>query len=174
MELGQGSHEPAADPNNNQNNNDDGTQMGTMVMSGIVNLGIGEEPTNDGDNDDNTNLTIDFGLYSFMCLGDYVWLDKNNDGIQEEGENGIEGITVELVKNGAVVATTTTGNQGQYFFTRDGAANQNWTAADDRVLANMAYTIRIATDQTGIADYSLTAAAATAVSYTHLTLPTKA
>jgi len=70
LELGQGSTEPAADANNNQNDNDDGTQMGSMIMSSVVNLAIGQEPDNDGDDAKNANLSIDFGLYSFMCLGD--------------------------------------------------------------------------------------------------------
>ena len=156
LELGQGSSEPAADANNDQNNNDDGTQMGSMIMSSVVNLSIGQEPENDGDTNDNTNLSVDFGLYSFMCLGDYVWADKNTNGIQDNAETGIAGLTIELVKNDVVVATTTTGNEGQYFFTLDGAANQNWTTTGDRVLANMSYTIRIALDQAGLADYQLT------------------
>ena len=154
LEIGQGNTEPAADPNNNQNNNDDGTQMDAMIMSGVVNLAIGQEPDND---DNNTNLSIDFGLYSFMCLGDYVWADKNTNGIQDDTEKGIAGIEVELVKNGQVVATTTTGTEGQYFFTLDGAANQTWTTTGDRVLAAMPYSIRIAVNQAGLADHQLTA-----------------
>ena len=153
LEIGQGSTEPAADPNNNQNNNDDGSQMGSMIMSRVVNLGIGQEP--DG-TDNNTNLSIDFGLYSFMCLGDYVWADKNTNGIQDNSEKGIAGLTVELVKDGQIVATTTTGAEGQYFFTLDGAANQTWTTAGDRVLASMSYSIQIAVNQAGLANYQLT------------------
>ncbi|MFK7980659.1 MAG: SdrD B-like domain-containing protein, partial [Saprospiraceae bacterium] len=153
LELSTGSTEPAANPNNNQNNNDDGTQMGNMIMSEVVNLGIEEEPTNDGDDHNNTNLSIDFGLYRFICLGDYVWVDKNDNGIQDEDEKGIEGVTVELIKNNAVVATTTTNNEGLYFFTLDGAPNQNWRTPNDRVLANMPYTIRIALQQTALENH---------------------
>lgn len=156
LTIGSGPTEPAVDPNNNQNNNDDGTQMGAMIMSDVVNLAIGQEPDNDGDTNKNTNLSIDFGLFSFMCLGDYVWLDKNTNGIQDDDENGIANIEVELVKDRAVVATTTTDADGQYFFTLDGAASQNWTTSGDRVLANMDYSIRIALDQSDLATYQLT------------------
>lgn len=44
-------------------------------------------------------------------LGDYVWLDKNKDGIQNDGNTGMNGIVVELLdKDGKVVSMTRTGN----------------------------------------------------------------
>ncbi|WUR15161.1 SdrD B-like domain-containing protein [[Empedobacter] haloabium] len=50
-------------------------------------------------------------------LGDTIWEDGNGNGIQDAGERGIAGVTVELLDaSGAVVKTTTTGNDGQYFF----------------------------------------------------------
>ena len=51
-------------------------------------------------------------------LGDLVWLDEDCDGIQDDGEPGIPGVTVELKDaSGAVIATTTTDANGGYLFT---------------------------------------------------------
>jgi len=75
-------------------------------QSDIIALGEGEQ-----------NLTIDAGIYMPAQLGDFVWLDANGDGLQDNGENGIEGITVVLLdENGNVLATTTTDENGFYLF----------------------------------------------------------
>jgi hypothetical protein len=51
-------------------------------------------------------------------IGDRVWLDNNNDGLQTTGEPGVAGITVTLYNtSGAVVATTVTDANGNYIFT---------------------------------------------------------
>ncbi len=49
-------------------------------------------------------------------IGDTVWVDLNDSGVQDPGELGREGVTVELVESGAVVATTTTNALGRYVF----------------------------------------------------------
>ncbi|MBK9462537.1 MAG: carboxypeptidase regulatory-like domain-containing protein [Sphingobacteriales bacterium] len=51
-------------------------------------------------------------------LGNYVWYDVDEDGIQDATETGVDGVTVTLYDgNGAVVATTTTDATGAYEFT---------------------------------------------------------
>ncbi len=51
------------------------------------------------------------------AIGDYVWYDMNQDGIQDEGEMGVPGVTVELLDcMGNVLATTTTDENGLYLF----------------------------------------------------------
>jgi gliding motility-associated-like protein/uncharacterized repeat protein (TIGR01451 family) len=45
------------------NDRDHGSLVGTKLSSAIVNLALNSEPTNDGDNNPNTNWTVDFGLY---------------------------------------------------------------------------------------------------------------
>ncbi|MDO5631676.1 MAG: SdrD B-like domain-containing protein [Paracoccus sp. (in: a-proteobacteria)] len=52
-------------------------------------------------------------------LGDYVWVDSNRNGIQDNGDTGRAGVTVTLydAATGAVVATTTTDANGKYLFT---------------------------------------------------------
>lgn len=75
------------------------------------------------------DLTIDAGLYykDELCeVGDYVWYDKNKDGIQDEDEKGVEGIVVVLERCESgdvwdedaweVVATTKTDADGKYIF----------------------------------------------------------
>ena len=52
-------------------------------------------------------------------LGDFVWNDLNANGIQDAGEPGINGVTVELCNGSGVItiATTTTDGGGVYSFT---------------------------------------------------------
>jgi serine-aspartate repeat-containing protein C/D/E len=66
-----------------------------------------------------TDNTIDAGLFQPpAALGDYVWLDTNNNGIQDEVGTGISGVTVELEDTtGNILSTTTTDASGAYLFT---------------------------------------------------------
>ena len=67
-----------------------------------------------GEND----LTWDAGFYQLASLGDYVWEDINADGIQDAGEVGVAGVTVDLYDGGGnFIATTTTAADGSYSFT---------------------------------------------------------
>ncbi len=50
-------------------------------------------------------------------IGDTVWNDTDNDGIQEDGEPGLPNYTVQLLNtSGAVLETVTTGTDGSYLF----------------------------------------------------------
>lgn len=69
------------------------------------------------------DLTIDLGLVAQGELGDYVWLDRNRNGVQDSTEQGINGIEVVLYDNSSTeVARTTTGDHptegtaGYYWF----------------------------------------------------------
>ena len=66
---------------------------------------------------DEVNRTIDAGLYRNASLGDRVWNDLNQDGIQDGNESGVSGITVNLYdcENNLLTSTTTNGN-GNYLF----------------------------------------------------------
>ena len=69
------------------------------------------------------NVTLE--AISFNCtlptytIGDTVWNDANGNGIQDTGEAGVAGVTVNLLgSNGStVVSTTTTDSNGKYSFT---------------------------------------------------------
>jgi hypothetical protein len=85
---------------------DDSTVDSDGLLSDVVVLKPGE-----------FNPTIDSGFFKFAGLGDFVFEDTNTDGIQDEGEEGIDGVTVKLLADldgdGAiddVVDTTITGD----------------------------------------------------------------
>ena len=73
------------------------------------------------------DLTWDLGIYpnNKTSIGNYVWIDDNGDGIQNESSNyGINGLTVNLYQSSNLTtpyATTTTindlnGESGFYIF----------------------------------------------------------
>jgi LPXTG-site transpeptidase (sortase) family protein len=67
-----------------------------------------------GEND----LTWDAGMYQSASLGDFVWNDLNANGIQDTGESGINGVTVNLYSGtGTLIASTQTSGNGAYLFT---------------------------------------------------------
>ncbi|MEM9819759.1 MAG: SdrD B-like domain-containing protein [Bacteroidota bacterium] len=66
------------------------------------------------------NPNIDAGLYRLAKIGDFVWLDRNGNGVQDSEEAGFPEVTVELIGtsgNGTSVNQSTTTNAGgQYVF----------------------------------------------------------
>jgi hypothetical protein len=62
-------------------------------------------------------MDIDAGIFLPGKLGDYVWEDLNEDGIQDPGEPGIADVTVELTtSSGAFLQSTTSNEVGFYCF----------------------------------------------------------
>ncbi|MEL6528299.1 MAG: SdrD B-like domain-containing protein, partial [Chloroflexota bacterium] len=112
------------DNNDNGINQVDGDANGTLneyqtngVFSNTIQLVPEGEPINETDRntdnpqgaaeDDNSDLTVDFGVFRPMSLGNIVWLDNGstaggfvrsqyNDGIRNGNEPGIQGVTVRL------------------------------------------------------------------------------
>ena len=121
----------AGDPDVDADDSDDNGSVvaGVNVRSQPITLGPGSaEPTGEldlvtganpqGANDNRANMTVDFGFYIPAAIGDYVWLDDNQNGIQEAGEDPLGGWVVRLYTvSGTLVATTTTNNDGKYLFT---------------------------------------------------------
>ncbi|MCB9139635.1 MAG: hypothetical protein H6642_14935 [Caldilineaceae bacterium] len=70
------------------------------------------------------DYTLDAGFSPLGAIGNYVWLDEDNDGYQDAGERGIPNVVVTLTPpagvdlgNGPGVAvTTTTDANGGYLF----------------------------------------------------------
>jgi protocatechuate 3,4-dioxygenase beta subunit len=61
--------------------------------------------------------SVDAGLLAAATIGDKVWIDKNGNGLQDDGDSGKAGVAVELRDaSGAVVKTTTTDASGNYKF----------------------------------------------------------
>ncbi|WP_217701612.1 SdrD B-like domain-containing protein [Schaalia sp. Marseille-Q2122] len=76
-----------------------------------------------------SDMTLDFGFIKpAVSVGNFVWFDADKDGLQGDGEPGIEGVTLTISRsddatvNGAdgqplAVLTTVTNPQGEYSFT---------------------------------------------------------
>ncbi|MEJ2746882.1 MAG: SdrD B-like domain-containing protein, partial [Anaerolineae bacterium] len=62
-------------------------------------------------------------------IGDFVWSDLNGDGVQDPGEPGIPGVTVNLTLPGGSVISTVTDANGWYEF--PGLADGSYTVAVD-------------------------------------------
>ncbi len=88
----------------------------TMGMTQVVTLTSGEY-----------NPDLDAGLIkNCVSVGDFVWYDIDQDGLQENGAAGVEGFVVNLISAGpdgdfntaddVVEASTTTDNTGHYLF----------------------------------------------------------
>ena len=98
------------------------------------------------------NLSVDLGLVTpanTNSLGNFVWFDANNNGVQDVAENGIRGVTVILYNNaGAAIAVTTTDATGQYLFT--GLADGNYSVGFTNFPSGFDLTVKSASnDLTG-------------------------
>lgn len=74
---------------------------------------------NDGNGNTNAciNNTLDMGIWKGNGLGDFVWLDINQNGAQDSGEPGIKNVTVKLKDAaGNLLETVTTDEKGYYAF----------------------------------------------------------
>ncbi len=91
---------------------------GQGIVSDLVTLTAGGEPTNDGDSDNNSNLTIDFGFYR-LTLGNLVFIDADNSGTFNAGDTPRDGVAVDLLDAAGttVLASTVTAGGGLYQFT---------------------------------------------------------
>ncbi len=123
---------PTNTADNGQDNDDNGSQPGgssTPVTSPVINLTPGQEPASaiDGDGT-NGDLTVDFGFFAPVTVGDTVWYDNNGNGLQDASEPGVQGVKVTLLNNatGQPVTTDANGNpltpqttdaNGKYLFT---------------------------------------------------------
>ncbi|MCB0611335.1 MAG: DUF11 domain-containing protein, partial [Lewinella sp.] len=116
----------------NVDNVDGGIQdaAGDPTYSGTIILTAGSEPTTDedgntGDTQDDDNpvedaygdQTVDFGFTPAVSIGSTVFLDENNNGIQDNNEQGIPGVLINLYdENDNFIASTTTNSNGDYYF----------------------------------------------------------
>lgn len=64
------------------------------------------------------SAVVTYPISGQAMVGDYVWYDKNRNGIQDAGETGVAGITVELHRaaDDSIVATTVTDANGRFSF----------------------------------------------------------
>ncbi|MEZ4988480.1 MAG: SdrD B-like domain-containing protein, partial [Saprospiraceae bacterium] len=107
---------------NEEDGDDNGDQpagAGTVVSSPLISLGEADgEPTSesgqggtqdDGD-DESGDMTVDFGFFAPVSLGDTTWVDLDRDGLQDMGEPSLEGVTVSVYNaDGSPVTVSATG-----------------------------------------------------------------
>ena len=113
-----------------QNSGTDDTKdsdVGTTGLSQLINIDTSKLPSDTLRN----NLNIDAGLKpKYGSIGDYVWNDSNNNGLQDATETGISGIIIELYASDAIglpigspLKKDTTDANGKYLFTGLSAGN---------------------------------------------------
>jgi len=78
-------------------------------------------------------------------IGNYVWNDFNEDGIQDACESPIPGVLVSLFDGvtGNLLASTITGQNGEYYFTGIGQVNEAWIATAGRDSVNAFHPYKI-------------------------------
>lgn len=115
-------------PDDNRDGDDEGRQTAPSgaTTSALINLATGEEPTdattetapgNGQDNDDattdaNGNMTLDFGFFAPVSLGDTAFVDLDANGLQDATDAPLAGVTVTIYRTGAdtIVTTDAAGN----------------------------------------------------------------
>ncbi|MBK6391644.1 MAG: DUF11 domain-containing protein [Saprospiraceae bacterium] len=135
-DLTSGAYEAAPDPDNDIDSDDNGTLNGNLMFPGAVfsdTLDLfGGEPIapndtaglddNSGSFDENSNLTVDFGFVPMHTIGNQVWIDANNNGLQDASEVGISNVLVILHYYDPIAMSCTavdsqyTGGAGGYLF----------------------------------------------------------
>ncbi|MFI6097042.1 SdrD B-like domain-containing protein [Lentzea sp. NPDC051213] len=118
---------------------DDGKDSDADPATGCapeVELGVGKRE----------NLTVDAGIHPpANGVGDFVWIDANKNGLQDEGEKPVEGVTVKLFDaQGKELGTKKTSPDGKYYFT-DGLLDGTYKVCFD--IKNL---------PAAVADYTLT------------------
>jgi SdrD B-like domain len=116
-----GPFEPGKADNAGVDSNDHGTTVGNRIRSTTITLAPATEPLASVETsnnaianpalDSNSDLTVDFGIVPGASIGNYVWLDNNRNGLQDEGADvGIDGATVTLFNStGTFIKSTVTG-----------------------------------------------------------------
>jgi protocatechuate 3,4-dioxygenase beta subunit len=129
---------------------DGGAIAGGISTTGVYKLAQGED-----------NLTVDFGLtppVTTNSLGNYVWYDANNNGVQDATEVGVAGVMVKLYNDGSdgiagngddvLIGVTTTDANGLYLFA--GLPNDGYYVNFSNLPAGYDFTTKSATnDATG-------------------------
>jgi len=129
------------------------TLAGTYALTGSATL-----TTNNGGTIDNT-ISIVFTPAQLVCqvnctgsIGDFVWQDTNQNGIQDAGEPGIPGVTVNLFKSGVKIASTVTDQNGFYQFS--GLCAGDYTVSVDQTTVPSGFVPTVCSNQAGVPDNS--------------------
>ena len=86
--------------------------------------------------------TLDAGLYRGASVGDRVWIDTNRNGVQDDGNTGVQGVRVYLVDTlGNAVTSTVTDADGNYLF--DGVKPGTYSLRFDQASLPAGYSFTI-------------------------------
>lgn len=123
----------AGDDNAGEDGIDNSNPQTNGINSGAFNLAPGTEPsgsseaglygTDDDVDDTHVDLTVDFGFYRHVGLGNLVFFDTNQNGHADPGE-GVNGVTVQLYGSNQTpgvdtpLAIQVTTNGGLYLFSQ--------------------------------------------------------
>ncbi|MEM7334387.1 MAG: SdrD B-like domain-containing protein, partial [Chloroflexota bacterium] len=114
----------AADNDDTENDSNVASEpISGTFRSGTFTLSLNGEPSetgtylgddqDDATDDNNGNMTVDFGFISSVSVGSLIWFDQDGDGLQGGAESAIPGAIVELLVDSGggvfVPATTITG-----------------------------------------------------------------
>jgi SdrD B-like domain len=83
---------------------------------------------------------------TYLQIGNYAWIDSDQDGAQDPCEPALSGLSVSLYNKttNTLLAVTTTGANGEYYFTGTGTAGETWianTGTNSALQPNTQYTI---------------------------------
>ena len=96
-------------------------------------------------------------------IGNRVWFDENEDGIQDPGEAPLAGVTLELYQGSTLIATVITDAEGNFIFSSGPGTSTTSHQYGLNLLPNTDYEIRIpfaegASQQAALAGLFLTGA----------------
>jgi len=91
------------------------------VESGLIRTVCGEDSLISEDLIYLGQKNVDFGFYESneipVVIGNVIWLDFNKDGLQDENEPLVSGVTVSLIdSNGMIIDSVLTDANGEYYF----------------------------------------------------------
>ncbi|NOK83600.1 MAG: hypothetical protein GFH27_549305n176 [Chloroflexi bacterium AL-W] len=111
---------------------------------------------------------VDFGYQDTSTgtstLGDRLWIDTNGDGIQDAGETGINGVTVNLITPGPdglfgssddLITSTVTAGDGNYSFTDLMVGNYRVDVDESTLPTDLSPTFELDSTLDGYIDVSL-------------------
>ena len=105
-------------PDNNINNDNNAAILfnnQSEIRSNAITISSGAEPTNDGDGTEG-NLTLDLAVCGQSDIGDFVWFDRNANGLQDPEENGFANTSVILIYPDGTTYQKFTDANGKYSF----------------------------------------------------------
>ncbi len=84
-------------------------------------------------------------------IGNRIWADSDGDGVQDAGEAGLSGVTVELRSGSTVLATATTDTNGNYIFSSaTGTSTPAFIYGITALQPNANYIVRVPTTVSGL------------------------